>query len=355
MFPNVRLMIAAIAATVVALSCGFGLFATFRVNHEPLVRLPAATAPLQRVADNTGALPVPAAAAEPFDRRFQFRAPPIARTAIEPPAQERDERDERDEVAAPAAAAAPSEPVAAAVFEPAAVAEEPKEQTDLPAAESRAPAVTEAAVPAQPANDAPTIAPAAPMEATSEPAAVAQGEDAGAAAVADAAAPDAAAPDAAQKVEIPASDSAVPDAPAVDLAAAPEAEDMTLAAAAPINNPPLPHIRPDKAPKIRTASVAKKVAPAPHETADKVAAKKTPRTHVAARAHRVRRVASVAVTPFDQNSGFPQPNFVTAPPETQPQLTVRRVARGHRAKLASRKVRAANSGTGGPFVSVPSR
>ena len=47
MFPNFRLMIAAVAASVVALSCGFGVFAALRVNHEPLARLPPATAPLQ--------------------------------------------------------------------------------------------------------------------------------------------------------------------------------------------------------------------------------------------------------------------------------------------------------------------
>ena len=50
MFPDVRLMIAAVAASVVALSCGFGVFAAFRVNHEPLARLQAA--PLQLVVGN---------------------------------------------------------------------------------------------------------------------------------------------------------------------------------------------------------------------------------------------------------------------------------------------------------------
>ena len=39
MFPNVRLLIVALVASVVALSCGFALFAAFRVNHEPLSRL----------------------------------------------------------------------------------------------------------------------------------------------------------------------------------------------------------------------------------------------------------------------------------------------------------------------------
>jgi hypothetical protein len=49
MFPDFRLLIGAICTSVVALSCGFGVFAAFRVNHEPLSRLPADTAALQLV------------------------------------------------------------------------------------------------------------------------------------------------------------------------------------------------------------------------------------------------------------------------------------------------------------------
>lgn len=51
MFPNVRLLIGALFASVIALSCGFGVFAAFRVNHDPLSRLPANTAALQLIAD----------------------------------------------------------------------------------------------------------------------------------------------------------------------------------------------------------------------------------------------------------------------------------------------------------------
>jgi hypothetical protein len=52
MFPDFRLMIAAVLTSVVALSGGFGVFAALRINHEPLSRLPSATAPLQLVPDN---------------------------------------------------------------------------------------------------------------------------------------------------------------------------------------------------------------------------------------------------------------------------------------------------------------
>src|SRR6202795_2683329 len=70
MFPNVRLLIATVVASVVALSCGFALFATFRVNHEPLSRLAAGAAPLQLAAGNPTpgvAMPVPA---DSFGNRF---------------------------------------------------------------------------------------------------------------------------------------------------------------------------------------------------------------------------------------------------------------------------------------------
>ena len=49
MFPDFRLLVGAMCASVVALSCGFGIFAAFRVNHEPLSRLPADTVALQLV------------------------------------------------------------------------------------------------------------------------------------------------------------------------------------------------------------------------------------------------------------------------------------------------------------------
>jgi hypothetical protein len=71
MFPNIRLLIAAAMASVVALGCGFGVFAAFRVSHEPLMLMPipVASAPLPPLIDNTVTQPL-AFAAEPFKRRF---------------------------------------------------------------------------------------------------------------------------------------------------------------------------------------------------------------------------------------------------------------------------------------------
>jgi hypothetical protein len=80
MFPHVRLLIAATLASVLALICGFGLFAAFRVSHDPLTRLPPAAAALQLVADKSARLPMTFTPAESFDRRFHVVAPaePIA-------------------------------------------------------------------------------------------------------------------------------------------------------------------------------------------------------------------------------------------------------------------------------------
>jgi hypothetical protein len=45
-------MVVAILAAIAGISCGLGLFATFRVNHEPLARLAAGSPPLQLALNN---------------------------------------------------------------------------------------------------------------------------------------------------------------------------------------------------------------------------------------------------------------------------------------------------------------
>jgi hypothetical protein len=52
MFPNIRLMAVAILAAIAGIGSGLGLFATFRVNHEPLARLAEGSPPLQLAFDN---------------------------------------------------------------------------------------------------------------------------------------------------------------------------------------------------------------------------------------------------------------------------------------------------------------
>lgn len=68
MFPNVRLLLTAMISSVVALSCGFGIFAALRVNHEPLARLPSGSAPLQLLASISPSPPIAVAAVEPIER-----------------------------------------------------------------------------------------------------------------------------------------------------------------------------------------------------------------------------------------------------------------------------------------------
>lgn len=77
MFPNVRLIIAAIAASIVGISCGLGVFAAFRVNHDPFARLPSSAPPLQLVFSNAAPDPVTDAAATPFGVRFPLNAPQL--------------------------------------------------------------------------------------------------------------------------------------------------------------------------------------------------------------------------------------------------------------------------------------
>jgi hypothetical protein len=56
MLPNLRLMIAAILTSVLALSCGFGIFAAFRISHDPFAHLPAAMSAPQLATENAAQL-----------------------------------------------------------------------------------------------------------------------------------------------------------------------------------------------------------------------------------------------------------------------------------------------------------
>ncbi len=83
MFPNFRLTIVAVLASIVGISCGLGLFAAFRVNHEPLAGLSNGKPSLQLAFDSVE--PVGDAAA-PFGIRFQVSVPAaIAAPVLVPP------------------------------------------------------------------------------------------------------------------------------------------------------------------------------------------------------------------------------------------------------------------------------
>jgi hypothetical protein len=118
MFPNVRLMIGAMFASVFALSCGFGVFAEFRVNHEPLVRLPAVSAPLQLAANYAAPVLVAAATRSPFDAPILAPEPPsgaVATDAATPKLAFQEEAVPQDATAQ--GEAEPSAPVVVAAHE----------------------------------------------------------------------------------------------------------------------------------------------------------------------------------------------------------------------------------------------
>ena len=74
MFPNVRLIIVAMLASMASICCCLGVFAAFRVNHEPFAQLASGNPPLQLAFGNM----VPARATDavaPFGVRFQLDAP----------------------------------------------------------------------------------------------------------------------------------------------------------------------------------------------------------------------------------------------------------------------------------------
>jgi hypothetical protein len=72
MFPNFRMMGASTLASIVALFFAFGVYASLRVSHEPLVAAQSRSAPLQLVGLNAAMLPV--TVLEPFARQPSGRA-----------------------------------------------------------------------------------------------------------------------------------------------------------------------------------------------------------------------------------------------------------------------------------------
>ncbi len=98
MFPNVRMMVVATLASIVAVMCGMGVLAAIGINHEPFTRLPGDRPPMQIVFDHTA--PAREATAVPFGVRFQLNAQPASDDEAAPPTP----------VAAPAAAAGPTPP-----------------------------------------------------------------------------------------------------------------------------------------------------------------------------------------------------------------------------------------------------
>jgi hypothetical protein len=332
MFPNVRLMIAAMLASVVALVCGFGMFAVFRVSHEPFARSPAATASLRLVADNAAYSSTGLASGVPFDRRLQVAAEPSVGATTDMP--EATGEHEAEAETAPATASAP-EPNPAA---PEQASSEPGEATEQPSA-----AVTPGSD--TPANEAANVASLSQPEATPEPTILATGEGAPS--------PDttAVAPDQESK------------SPVVSMA---DARPAFIAAAVAINDP---H---DAQPPVRerinvTGPPADDAGPS-GERARRTVLKKPKRMRVVVRTRRVQRVVAIQYAPTqfslaqyapaaEQNFGGTQVNLPTTPSQARyyagGPTPVRYV------RMATGKPRASNqrpnTATGGPFVNVTNR
>jgi hypothetical protein len=370
MFPNFRLMIAAVAASVVALSCGFGVFAALRVNHEPLARLPAATAPLQLVPDKVAGPALLSVSPSPVGE------PEIAAAAPDVPAGE-SAPHESDQT-----------PSAASAAEPEAVASIAEAKTET-AAQPADPPVTGSAALA--ADDHPSSA------AEPEPVPVAAGS--GATSVASGEAAVAAAGDTAN-IEKPAGTTGEPVPAATPNVAALERPATDTDQTAPADQPhpvertasteqaaPVEQTAPvEQSARLQTAEAeqtaraeqsapreqpvpgeqigptgqttsAKQIArqnleddaadaaPAPTE---KIARKKHAKTRVAAKTHRKHhtRVAARANMP---DSMFLQPRFVSAPRAFQSPTGM------WRAQVTSRRTSSPGSAVGGPFVRTPSR
>ena len=81
MFPNLRLTIVAIMASILGISCGLGVFAAFHVNRDPILLSPSGTPPLL-VSNATPMAPSEPGPAEPFDTRVTVALPlaPVAST-----------------------------------------------------------------------------------------------------------------------------------------------------------------------------------------------------------------------------------------------------------------------------------
>src|SRR5262249_40817376 len=90
MLPDIRLLVVAVLAAIAGISCGLGLFATFRVNHEPLLRFSEGGPPLPLALDNRTApeigFPIAArlsvnAAAKPISAPVLIPPPPAANSS----------------------------------------------------------------------------------------------------------------------------------------------------------------------------------------------------------------------------------------------------------------------------------
>ena len=135
MFPNLRLMVVAVLASILGISCALGLFAEFRVSHDSFLRESNAGTPLQLGSSDAAPPGRVVNTAAPFEFRFQAPPPPAAVEALGSP--ETPDRTAVVQTPQPANAATPeSEPA----VNPAAAATAPATASDITAEPVPAPA-----------------------------------------------------------------------------------------------------------------------------------------------------------------------------------------------------------------------
>jgi len=331
MFPNVRLIGAAILASVVALGCGFAVFAAFRVNHDPFGRPPSGGAPMQLFARNAASLPVAAGAADPVEatRISEARTPSAA--DARPAWLERRSDDTQIPPAGSAAAPETGPPIAdhqapavaalvqSAVSSPVPQIERSATEAGAPIADAGTPSAEDKAP--DPAEPAPQPAPAAAVNASLT---------------------------VSQEIRLPVGDGlpTPPDYAAVSgepPVPAPGNTDATQLA--------------DQSTTLEAAKQATEVAAAtpadpPATTADESIPKSTakrPAHHrrVAARAHRARGAWPNALAQSGDGFSFGQTNWQSAP-QMMPATRYWRPAQAPRRRATS------DAAIGGPLVQPPS-
>jgi hypothetical protein len=153
MFPNVRLIIVAISASMLAIVCAMslflGMFAAFSVAHEPFATLQSTKPPLQIAFGGESLAPVVDGRTSPFGIRFQLKAPQAPNGPVI--------------VAVPAALdhAAPADTRAEAPSNPAANAQVNAQSSSQPRSQSMAATPEDDATVQTSLRDAPAAAPAA--------------------------------------------------------------------------------------------------------------------------------------------------------------------------------------------------
>jgi len=357
MFPNLRSITVAICASIVALTCGFGLFAAFRVNHEPLGRLAAGASALQL---NAGAAPevtAALAAGESPPPRFGMTAPPIVTAAESVPARQNDSPDSAAAATAADAAANAAEPAPATPYAEvpgvvtAARRDAAPSEPELDPASETTPTGTAATVeaPAQNVSEAPAAVEAPGVaDAPAQTAAVVPP-------VEPQTAPAASPTEAQRELTAPAAIAAVTSDDAVAAPAPPAPAEPAGAAA--VATPPGPEPNAQQA-AVAPDATAPNAEAEPEESDDgKVTGKAAARKR-AARARRIARARAYAQQPYTgvgrTIATAPSPagaaTFAQASLQPAPAVAPRRVVRVHHPR-APAPVAAKSTAVGGPLVS----